>query len=80
MTQSVYLLRAADPKVLERVCELLSSTHVLVHDEGNGTASVRVPQARSPSHERAELNGYVATWNALNPGSPVEFVRRNDGL
>jgi len=80
MTQGVYLLRAVDPKVLERVCELLRSTHVVVRDEGNGTVSVRVPQARSPSHEQAELSGYVATWNALNPGSPVELVTRNDGL
>jgi len=42
--------------------------------DGGGLVSVSVPRALSALHERRELAGCVATWNALNPASPVELV------
>jgi len=70
----VYLLRVAEPKDLDRVCDFLRSSHVLVRDEGKRAVSVSVPGASTPLHERREITGCIATWNALNPASPVELL------
>jgi hypothetical protein len=49
----------------------LSEARVHVEDGEGPVILARCPGARSESHERNELAGYVATWNALNPSRPV---------
>lgn len=70
----MHLLRVTDPSDVERVCSFLTSVRVRAVPEGGGLVSVSVPRALSALHERRELAGCVATWNALNPASPVELV------
>ncbi len=33
-----------------------------------------VPGSPTPTHECRELQGYLATWNALNPGKDAQLV------
>jgi hypothetical protein len=70
----VYLLRVSQPNDFDRVCAFLRTVHLSVQANDDGTIIVTAPGARSPLHERREISGYVTTWNALNPGSPVELV------
>lgn len=70
----MYLLRLSDPADLVRVCEFLRSAHVQAHVSADDTVSASIPGAPTPLHERREIMGYVATWNALNPGSNVELL------
>jgi hypothetical protein len=72
----VCLLRLADRNDLERVCDFFRGVDVRVRDEGNGTVGVSVAAAPTPLHEQREIAGYVTTWNALNPASPVELITR----
>jgi hypothetical protein len=46
--------------------------HVRVNEDG--TISAAAPGARSALHEQREIGGYVTTWNALNPASPITLV------
>jgi hypothetical protein len=71
----VCLLRLAEPKDLELFREFLTSRRIRVRVERDGNVRAGVPGARTPLHERREVAGCVATWNALNPASPVELVK-----
>jgi hypothetical protein len=70
----VYVLHVSHPKDLDRVCVFLRSVHLLVEENEDGTITARAPGAPTDLHERREIGGYVTTWNALNPGSPVTLV------
>jgi hypothetical protein len=70
----VYLLRVIQPNDFDRVCAFLRTVHLGVQTNEDGTIIVAAPGARSPLHERREISGYVTTWNALNPASPIELV------
>jgi hypothetical protein len=70
----VYLLHLSHSTDLDRVCEFLRSVHLLVETNEDGTITAAAPGAPTPLHERREIDGYVTTWNALNPGSPVRLV------
>jgi hypothetical protein len=70
----VYLLRVSQPNDVDRVCAFLRGVHLSVQANEDGTIILAAPGARSPLHERREISGYVTTWNALNPASPVELV------
>ena len=72
----VYLLRLANSNDLQRVCDFLRSAHVDAYAEGPDTVAVSIPGAATELHERREVTGYVATWNALNPGSTLELVEQ----
>jgi hypothetical protein len=75
----VYLFRLAQPEDLERIRDFLSRGGLVVSGgAGGSTLRVSVPRAPTPLHELNELKGYVATWNALNPASPVELVARDE--
>ena len=67
----VYVLRLSDPNDLDRVCAFLRSVQLHVRVNEDGTITVTAPGARTPLHERREIDGYVTTWNALNPASPI---------
>ena len=67
----MYVLRLAHPTDLDRVCAFLRSVRLHVGVNEDGTITVTAPGARTPLHERREIGGYVTTWNALNPGSPI---------
>ena len=58
---------------LERFCAFLHDVQVRVHDTQPEAVLASIPGALTPLHERRELQGYVATWNALNPAAPVEL-------
>jgi hypothetical protein len=76
--RDVYLLRIAKPDDLEHVREFLRTRRVRLRVV-EGKVRVESPAARTPLHERRELIGCVAAWNALNPGSPVELVAPDEG-
>jgi hypothetical protein len=52
----------------------LRSVHLNVDENADGTLTVTAPGARTPLHERREVGGYVTTWNALNPASPIRLA------
>ena len=70
----MYVLRVSDPKDLDRVCVFLRSVQLNVHENPDGTLTVTAPGAQTPLHERREVGGYVTTWNALNPASPITLA------
>ena len=72
----VYVVHVSDPKDLDRVCSFLRSVHLSVDRQEGDTVMVTVtaPGAATPLHERREIGGYVTTWNALNPASPITMV------
>jgi hypothetical protein len=70
----VYVLHVSHPNDLVRVCVFLRGVQLHVQENENGTITATAPGARSPLHERREINGYVTTWNALNPASPIRLV------
>ena len=57
-----------DEAAAEAFCAFLRKVHVQVDDVRGATVFASVPGAHSELHERRELDGYVVTWNALNPG------------
>jgi hypothetical protein len=74
MPKVVCLLRVAEPHQLERVYDFFRRVHVAVRIQEDGTIRASIPGALTPSHGRRVIAGYVATWNALNPASPLEMV------
>jgi hypothetical protein len=70
----VYVLHVTHPNDLERVCLFLRSVHLHVQPNDDGTITATAPGARTPLHEKREIGGYVTTWNALNPASPIRLV------
>jgi hypothetical protein len=70
----VYVLHVSHPKDLDRVCVFLRSVHLHVEENEDGTITATAPGAPTPLHERREISGYVTTWNALNPASPVTLA------
>jgi hypothetical protein len=70
----VYVLHVSQPDDLDRVCLFLRSVHLQVEPNEDGTITATAPGARSPLHERREIGGYVTTWNALHPASPLALV------
>jgi hypothetical protein len=70
----VYVLHCSHPNDLDRVCVFLRSVHLRVETNDDGTITATAPGAPTPEHERREVNGYVTTWNALNPANPVTLV------
>jgi hypothetical protein len=67
----VFLLHVSHARDLDRVCLFLRGVHLQVQVNDDGSISATAPGARTPLHERREIAGYVTTWNALNPSSPV---------
>lgn len=57
-----------DEAAVELFCAFLRKVHVQIDDVRGATVFASVPGAHSELHERRELDGYVVTWNALNPG------------
>lgn len=70
----MYLLHLSEPADAERVCDFLRGVQLYVEANADGTISATAPGAPTPLHERREIDGYVTTWNALNPGSPLRLV------
>lgn len=70
----MYVLHVSQPDDLDRVCLFLRSVHLQVEPNEDGTITATAPGARSPLHERREIGGYVTTWNALHPASPLALV------
>jgi len=70
----VYLLHVSHPNDLDRVCVFLRGVHLSVDRNEDGTVTVTAPGAPTDLHERREISGYVTTWNALHPASPVTLV------
>jgi hypothetical protein len=70
----VYALQVSHANDLDRVCVFLRSVHLHLHEDEDGTITVTAPGAPTPLHERREIGGYVTTWNALNPASPITVV------
>lgn len=70
----MYVLHLAHPNDVDRVCVFLRSVQLHVAVNEDGTITVTAPGAPTGLHERREVNGYVTTWNALNPTRPVTLV------
>jgi hypothetical protein len=70
----VYVLHISHASDLDRVCLFLRTVHISVEVNEDGTIAATAPGARTPLHERREIAGYVTTWNALNPSSPVTIA------
>lgn len=69
------LLRTAD---VERFCAFLGEVHVRVDAVEGQVVTASIPGALTSFHEGRELQGYVTTWNALNPAAPVELIGEDD--
>ncbi|HEY8776244.1 MAG TPA: hypothetical protein VIM33_07150 [Gaiellaceae bacterium] len=69
----MYLIRHAVAEDLDQLREFMRNRRIRVRAE-DGTVRVSVPDAPTPMHERRELTGCVATWNALNPDSQIDLV------
>jgi len=67
----MYQLQLWAPADLDHVRAFLRRHRIRVHGDGGAAAQVSVPGSATPAHERRELAGCVATWNALNPGRPI---------
>ena len=59
---------------VDAFCAFLRAVHVRVDDVTSDTVKATIVGAPSELHERRELAGYVATWNALNPGRQATLV------
>ena len=70
----VHRLQLSCPEDLDRVCRFLRNAQLAVQENADGTLSATAPGARTPLHERREIGGYVTTWNALNPSSPITMA------
>jgi hypothetical protein len=73
-SRDVYLIRHAVAEDLDQLREFMRSRRVHVRAKDDGTVRASVPDAPTPTHERRELAGCVATWNALNPDSQIDLV------
>ena len=74
----MYLLRVPDRNAVASVCDFFRRVHVSVWELGDGLLGVSVTGAPSKLHGWREITGYVTTWNALNPTTPVELVDSAD--
>ena len=74
----MYLLRVSDLDAVAAVCDFFRRAHVVVHEQRGGLLRVSIPGAPSSLHEWREVSGYVATWNALHPATPVEVIDAAD--
>jgi len=70
----MHVIHAATTQCLEQIREFLRTAHVHVHQADGQTLQVSIPGAVSPMHERREIDGYVRTWNALNPACVVTLI------
>jgi hypothetical protein len=70
----VHRLRIFRPDDVERFCDFLRAVQVHVDAVENAIVTASLPGAPSDLHERREIDGYVTTWNALNPTSYVEIA------
>ena len=64
----MHLISVTDEAAVGPFCEFLRRVNVRVEDVNGETVGASIPGAHSDLHERRELDGYVVTWNALNPG------------
>jgi hypothetical protein len=64
-------MRLAGPEDADAFCAFLRDVHVRVDAVDGATVRASTVAAPTAMHERNELLGYVATWNALNPGRHV---------
>jgi hypothetical protein len=67
-------LRISQAEEIERFCAFLRVVHVCVDAVEGAIVTASLPGAPSAMHERREIDGYVTTWNALNPRSTVELA------
>jgi hypothetical protein len=70
----VHRLRIFRPDDVDRFCEFLRAVQVHVEAIDDAIVTASLPGAASDLHERREIDGYVTTWNALNPASFVEIA------
>ena len=68
------LISLLDDSDLDDFCAFFRAVHVHVAAGTPSTVHASIPGAPSELHERRELAGYVATWNALNPGRQATLV------
>jgi hypothetical protein len=67
-------LRILRPGDIDRFCDFLRAVQVRVDAVDELIVTASLPGAPSDLHERREIDGYVRTWNALNPTSYVEIA------
>jgi len=70
----VHRLRIFRPDDVDRFCDFLRAVQVRVDAIDEAIVTASLPGAASALHERREIDGYVTTWNALNPTSYVEIA------
>jgi hypothetical protein len=68
-------IRVTTPAHADALRHFLRAVHVDARRTGDPSlVAATVPGAPTPTHERRELQGYLATWNALNPGKDASLV------
>ena len=70
----MHRLRIFHPDDVDRFCDFLRAVQVHVEAIEDAIVTASLPGAASELHERREIDGYVTTWNALNPSSYVEIA------
>jgi hypothetical protein len=70
----VHRLRIFRPDDVQRFCDFLRAVQVRVDAIEDVIVTASLPGAASDLHERREIDGYITTWNALNPSSFVEIA------
>jgi hypothetical protein len=68
-------IRVTTPAHADALRRFLREVHVDVQRAGHPSlVAATIPDAPTPVHERRELQGYLATWNALNPGKDARLL------
>ena len=68
-------IRVRIPAHADALRHFLRAVRVDVRRTGDpSVVAAAVPAAPTSVHERRELQGYVSTWNALNPGKEARLV------
>jgi hypothetical protein len=72
--ENVHRLRIFRPDDVNRFCDFLRAVQVQVEGIEGAVVTASLPGAPTDLHERREIDGYITTWNALNPASFVEIA------
>jgi hypothetical protein len=72
---TVPLIRVSTPPHADALRDFLRAVRVdATRTDDPHVLEATVPGSPTPTHERRELQGYLATWNALNPGKHAQLV------
>ena len=67
-------VRVSDPALLGDLQRYLRSAECVVEQSDDDALDVSMPRAPSDDQARREVDIYLQTWQAMNPGARAEIV------